>query len=323
MTRSCTTMATSRQTTMQCRTEAHAWYCKQEPEMPRVVIIGSGMAATGATHRLSADGIVPMLFDKNAYHGGLTASKRGSAGFLFDMGPHISFTTDARIQALLADGVDGEFETIQISLNNYWRGYWLRHPVQLHLHGLPENVILKVIQDFVEERSRPESEISNYADWLQASFGRTFADLFPGQYTRKYHLTTPDNMTTDWLGPRLYRPSLEEVLRGALSPAAPTVHYITHFRYPSHGGFVSYLRKMLPQENLHRNHKAVLIEPKARQVHFANGKVVHYDTLISSVPLPELIAMVSDVPPDVSQASRRLACSTCVLVNIGVDRDNL
>ena len=40
----------------------------------------------------------------------------------------------------------------------------------------------------------------------------------------------------------MYRPSLEEMLRGALAPWAPDVHYITNFRYPTSGGFVSYLR---------------------------------------------------------------------------------
>ena len=44
--------------------------------------------------------------------------------------------------------LDQQFETVQINLNNYWRGYWPRHPVQLHLHGLPEDVIVKVIEDF-------------------------------------------------------------------------------------------------------------------------------------------------------------------------------
>ena len=70
------------------------------------------------------------------------------------------------------------------------------------------------------------------------------------QYTRKYHTTTAENMSTDWLGPRIYRPSLEEVLRGAISPSAPHVHYITHFRYPSDGGFVSYLKKFVRMGNL-------------------------------------------------------------------------
>ena len=93
-------------------------------------------------------------------------------------------------------------------------------------------MIVKVIADFVEERQGTERPVKNYADWLLSSFGRTFAELFPMQYTRKYHLTTAENMSTDWLGPRIYRPSLEEVLRGALSPSSPHIHYITHFRYP-------------------------------------------------------------------------------------------
>ncbi len=203
--------------------------------MPNIVILGSGMGGFGAAHRLHAEGVTPVMYDKNAYHGGHTASFKDN-GFIFDQGPHISFTKDSRIQDLFAESVDQMYETMQVNLNNYWRGYWPQHPVQLHMHGLPEDVIVKIISDFVEERQAPERPIGNYADWLLASFGQTFAELFPMQYTRKYHLTTADNMSTDWLGPRIYRPSLEEVLRGAISPSAPTVHYITHFRYPKEGG---------------------------------------------------------------------------------------
>src|SRR5262249_21487768 len=143
------------------------------------------------------------------------------------------------------------------------------------------------------------------------------------QYTRKYHTTTAENMSTDWLGPRIYRPSLEEVLRGALSALAPQVHYITHFRYPRDGGFVSYLNKFVPMGNLKLNHDLVAIDPRAQQLTFANGIVVQYDALVSSVPLPELIRIIEGVPSDVVEASLRLACSTCVLVNVGVNREDL
>jgi protoporphyrinogen oxidase len=281
------------------------------------------MAGFGAAYRLHAEGVTPVLYDKNAYHGGHTASFRHASGFLFDVGPHISFTKDPRIQDLFADSVDQHYETVQINLNNYWRGYWPRHPVQLHLHGLPEDVIVKVIADFVEQRQAPDRPIKNYADWLLSSFGRTFAELFPMQYTRKYHLTTADNMSTDWLGPRIYRPSLEEVLRGALSPSSAHVHYITHFRYPTDGGFVSYLKKFIPLGRLHFNHELVSVDPRARELRFSNGAVAPYDALVSSVPLPDLVRMIAGVPRDVLDASRRLACSTCVLVNVGVDRKDL
>jgi protoporphyrinogen oxidase len=281
------------------------------------------MAGFGAAYRLHGAGVTPVMYDKNEYHGGHTTSFRYNTDFVFDVGPHISFTKDPRIQELFADSVDQQYETGQINLNNYWRGYWPQHPVQLHLHGLPEDVVVKVIADFVEERQRPERQVKNYADWLLSSFGRTFAELFPMPYARKYHLTSADNMSTDWLGPRIYRPSLEEVLLGAISPSPPQIHYITHFRYPSRDGFVSYLKKFVPLGNLKLNHRLVSIEPRTGLLRFSNGFQVHYDALVSSIPLPDLVRMIQGTPPDVLDASRRLACSTCVLVNVGVNREDL
>lgn len=291
--------------------------------MPNVVVLGSGMAGFGAAYRLHTEGITPVMYDKNVYHGGHTASFRSESGFLFDVGPHISFTKDSRIQDLFAESVDQHYETVQINLNNYWQGAWPLHPVQLHLHGLPEDVVVKVISDFVEVHQQPERPVTNYADWLLSSFGRTFAELFPMRYTRKYHTTSAENMSTDWLGPRIYRPSLEEMLRGAVSPSAPHVHYITHFRYPSAGGFVNYLEKFVPLGNLKLNHELVSIDPRAKMLRFSNGLVTNYDRLVSSIPLPDLVCMIQGTPQDVLDASRRLACSTCVLVNLGVNREDL
>ncbi len=291
--------------------------------MQDIVILGSGMSGFGAAYRLHAEGVTPVMYDKNAYHGGQTTSFHCNGGFIFDVGPHISFTKDSRIQDLFADSVDQQYETVQIYLNNYWRGYWPQHPVQLHLYGLPEDVVVKIIADFAEERQAPGHPVRNYADWLLSSFGRTFAELFPMQYTRKYHLTTAENMSTDWVGPRIYRPNLEEVLRGALSQSPPHNHYITHFRYPTSGGFVSYLKRFLPLGNLRLHHELVSVDPRSRQVSFSNDVVAHYDGLISSIPLPDLIPMIRGTPHDVLDASRRLACSTCLLVNVGVDREDL
>ena len=290
---------------------------------PNIVVLGSGMAGFGAAYRLNAEGINPVMYDKNSYHGGHTASFRNQSGFLFDIGPHISFTKDPRIQELFAESVDQQYESLPINLNNYWQGYWPQHPVQLHLHGLPVDTVTKVISDFVEERQKPEPVIHNYADWLVSSFGRSFAEFFPMRYTRKYHLTSAENMSTDWLGPRIYRPNLDEVLRGALSPSAPQVHYITHFRYPSAGGFVNYLKKFVPLGNLKLGHQLTAIDPRSRELRFSNGHVTNYDGLVSSLPLPDLLAMISGAPDDVVAAAQRLACSTCVLVNLGINREDL
>jgi len=291
--------------------------------MKNVAVLGSGMAAWGAAYQLQCEGVRAAMYDQNPYYGGHTASFRHDTGFIFDIGPHISFTKDERIQQLFAESVDGQFETVQINLNNYWRGYWPTHPVQLHLYGLPTDVVVKVIEDFVGVQNAPEQPICTYADWLLASFGKTFSELFPMQYARKYHLTTADNMSTDWLGPRIYKPNLTQVLQGALSPAAPNVHYITHFRYPKQGGFVSYLKKFLPAGDLNLDHKLVALNTRTKEMNFANGTVDSYDAVVSSIPLDQIVPMIAGTPKDVLEAAAKLACSTCVLVNVGVDREDL
>jgi protoporphyrinogen oxidase len=280
------------------------------------------MAGFGAATHLHAEGIRPVVYDRNYYYGGHTASFRDKKGFLFDLGPHISFTKDPRIQDLFAKYVDQKYEAVQVKLNNYWRGLRLTHPVQLHLNGLPKDLIVEIISDFVKEHA-VERKIANYEDWLIASYGKKFAELFPMQYTRKYHLTTAANMTTNWLGPRMYRPSLEEMLKGALAPWTPDVHYITNFRYPTNGGFVSYLKDLPGIADLRLGHELVAVDPRKRELRFANGAATRYDSLVSSVPLPELVPMIAGAPADVVEASGKLACSTCVLVNVGVGRSDL
>ena len=80
-----------------------------------------------------------------------------------------------------------KYEAVQVKLDNYWRGLRLTHPVQLHLNGLPHDLIVEIIADFVKASTAAEQPIANYEDWLIASYGRKFAELFPMTYTRKYH----------------------------------------------------------------------------------------------------------------------------------------
>ena len=291
--------------------------------MSRLAILGTGMAGLGAAHRLGAEGVEPVLYDKLPYAGGHTASFRFDEGFVFDDGPHISFTKDERFQELLAAAVKGEFEVLQAEINNHWKGHWIKHPAQVNLHGLPDDLVVDIVRDFVEAQARERGEIANYEEWLFASFGETFARTFPMEYGEKYHTLPASRMSTDWLGPRLYRPKLEEVLRGALSPARQEVHYVSHFRYPTRGGFQGYVDGLLEGLNVVLEHEAVKIDPVARRIDFANGSSAGYDQLVSSVPLPLLIPMVEGAPPEVVEQAKLLAWSQCLLVNLGIDRADL
>jgi protoporphyrinogen oxidase len=290
--------------------------------MKSIAVLGSGISALAASQRLVGERARVTLYDKNETYGGHTRSVRYKEGFTFDMGPHVSFTSDKRIEAMLAENVDGQFESHRYRFSNYFEGHWLGHPAQTNLYGLPTELVVKVIADFVEQGSRQE-EIKNYEDWLRVAYGRTFAERFPGQYTFKYHTTPARNLTTDWMGPRMYRPKLEEVLRGALTSETPNVHYIQGFRYPRAGGFGAYLEKWAKAADIELAHEVVSLDPREQTVGFRNGRTIGFDAVISSIPLRDLIPMITGVPDDVRAAAARLACSACVLVNIGVDRADL
>ena len=69
--------------------------------------------------------------------------------------PHVSFTKHERLQKLFADSIDGQYETLHTKVNNYWKGHWVKHPAQVNLYGLPPEVIVNVIRDFVEAQQKP------------------------------------------------------------------------------------------------------------------------------------------------------------------------
>jgi protoporphyrinogen oxidase len=291
--------------------------------MKRVVILGAGMSGFGAAHRLHSKGIRPVMYDQMPYPGGHTASFTFEPGFTFDNGPHVSFTKNIYIQDLFAESVQGEYESVSYNLNNYWRGYWIKHPAQSNLHGLPKDLIVKIIKDFADVNYGPDREVRNYEDWLLASYGATFARTFPMEYTAKYWTTEARNLTTGWLGPRMHRPKFEEVLFGAFSQESPSVHYITEFRYPRRNGFGAYLSMFIPKPELRLGQKVTGIDAKKKVLRFGPGKTDNYQSLISSIALPDLILLIDDVPVDVVEAVGKLACSSCVLVNVGIDRHDV
>ena len=289
----------------------------------KVVILGSGMAGLGASHMLGSAGVTATVYEKNSYPGGHTASFAHDSGFTFDDGPHISFTRNKRLQKLFADNVEGAFETLQAYVNNYYQGTWIKHPAQANLHNLPAELKAQCVLDFI---SASQSDVverpKNYLEWLISVFGESFAVNFPAVYGKKYHTVGPEQMSTVWMGPRLYRPSMQEVIQGAFLAETPDVHYASHFRYPTRGGFVAFLEPLIRQAAPRLGYEVSKIDPIKGVLQFSNGYQDQYDHLISSVPLPALIPMIVGVPQKVRAAAAKLACTTCVTVNIGVGRDD-
>lgn len=291
--------------------------------MKPIAVLGTGMAGLGAGSVLERASVPFVCYDKNSYLGGHTRSFRYDSGFVFDEGGHISFTKHDHVRDVLADNIRGQYEERSLRIDNYWRGRRIPHPVQCNLRGLPADLVVNVIRDFVAAQSGVMKAGQTYAEWLYNAYGKSFAETFPMVYGRKYHTTTMDRLTTDWIGPRMYRPSLEEILRGAFECGVAGAHYVGTFRYPSVGGFVSYLEPFAERFEVRLNHRLTRLDPKQKVLHFANGERVEYEQVISSIPLPDLIPMIEGVPGEIVDSAGRLAFTQAVLINLGINRSDL
>jgi protoporphyrinogen oxidase len=301
------------------------------------VVLGTGMAGLGAAHALHSAGAPFVCYDKNNYLGGHTRSFRYDNGFVFDDGGHVSFTKNVHVQKILAENVLGEFVEKRLTIDNFWQGHRIPHPVQNNLRHLPSELVVQIIADFMRAEftrndckghanshanPKESDQLSpqTYADWLHKAYGATFAKTFPMIYGKKYHTTAMENLTTDWIGPRMYRPTIEEFIRAALPGTTAIPNYIDVFRYPLRGGFVSYLEPFGRRFPIQLSKQVIRLDPHEKVLQFADGESICYGTVISTIPLPDLIPLITDVPDDVLAASQKLAFTTAYLVNLGVGR---
>ncbi len=291
--------------------------------MDKVVVLGAGMAGYGAAKRFKESGVPFEIFEKNSYYGGHCASFTFDNKWIFDDGPHISFTKHEDVKEIFAENTGNSYYEFEANVDNYWKGKWIKHPAQVNLHGLPPEFNAKMLYEMIELKNAPHKQVKNYKEWLYASYGKTFSENFPMKYTRKFHTTDAENLSLDWLGPRMYQPDLYQVIYGMLSPSTEDVHYIKGFRYPNKKGFVNFMSGVEKEASVQYNEELVNINLKKKHLRFNSGRELNYKHCFSSMPLNEIISIMEDAPPWIKEEAKKLAWTQCVVVNFGVKRMNI
>ncbi len=286
------------------------------------IILGAGLAGLGASHALKLKGENSLVLEQRDSYGGL-AGNFVINGFRFDRFVHFSFTENKRVNDLFLQN-----EVIRHIPNpsNIYNGKWIKHPAQNNLYPLSEEEKRMIIRDFKSRKSVAEfgvqSDVS-YEDWLRCQFGDYFAEHFPMVYTRKYWMKEAKDLRTEWVGNRLYQPSVDEVIAGCEREDGRVTYYAKEMRYPAKGGYSSFFKSLAEEADIRYNTEIVRINPTQKVVVDSVGNTYHYSRLISSVPLPEVIAMMPDVPSQVVEAAGQLECTSGYHISIGLKTENI
>lgn len=284
-----------------------------------IAILGAGIAGIAAGYHLSQRGIEHTIFEKNSFWGGLCDNFSIGEGFLFDKFVHLSFTKSEVVKELFHKNT--AFYSHKPESSNYYKDLWLKHPVQNNLAPLSIEEKIRIIEDFVAKPTL--NTIHNYEDWLLVQFGTYFKEHFSEKYTRKYWSISSKELTTDWLANRISIPSLETLLKGAFEVQEENFYYAQEMRYPQQGGYKSFLNNMATNVSIKTLKEVALIDPLHKKITFVDGCETHYEKLISSLPLPEIVKIIKDAPKKVIEAGEKLLATSGQLVSIGFNRPDI
>jgi protoporphyrinogen oxidase len=288
----------------------------------KVVIIGGGLAGASAGYHLADSD--PLLFEKEAVIGGLCRSFIQD-GFTFDCTGHLIHLRNAYTKELVSTILPDAFNAHERRAAIYSKSTTTPYPFQANTYGLPPEVVKECVIGFVESmQGGVNGGPKNFHDWVLQTFGTGIAKHFMLPYNEKFWKQDLRTITSDWVSWSIPKPSLEEVVNGALGLTNKGMGYNPKFIYPKHGG-IDCLPQALAQpiRRVQVNETVESIDPKKKYVRMASGREEPYDFLISTLPLPILYRMLKGAPDGLAAAAQKLQAVSVLNINLGIDRPDL
>lgn len=287
--------------------------------MGSMIVLGAGLAGLGCAAHLPGS----RVFEAADQPGG-HARSHTLAGVAFDQGAHISHTKDPDFLKRICAAAGDVCEIAPSVVGNVWQGRWLTYPVQNNLHELPEDDRVRALTDLVESHlRRDQPDPADYLAWCRAQYGEFLTEMFYRRYTAKYWRVGMEELATDWLGGRLLPSQLPRILAGAIRPEPENQAVFTRFRYPRRGGFFGFFAPLYDCLPVTYGERAAEIDTRRKTVLFRSGRKEQYEQLASSIPLPDLVAIIENVPAEIREAAGRLRHTQLLCVNLVVNRPRL
>jgi protoporphyrinogen oxidase len=290
--------------------------------MKKVVVIGGGLAgASAAYHLLDQD---PVIFERESSIGGLCRSFTQD-GFTFDCTGHLIHLKNAYVKDLVARLLPDAFNSHERLAAIYSQSTMTPYPFQANTYGLPPQVVKECVVGFVESLQAPSNgNATNFHDWVLKTFGSGIASHFMLPYNEKFWKQDLRTITADWVSWSIPKPSLDEVVNGALGLTNKGMGYNPRFIYPKTGGIECLPQALAkPVKRIYLNETVESIDPKKKVVRMASGREERYDSLITTLPLPETYRLLKDTSDSLRHSASLLRAIGIFNINIGIDRPNV
>ncbi len=288
----------------------------------RVIVVGGGLAGLACARELGERCTVLEAADRV---GGLCRTDR-IGGFSFDWTGHWLHARDPEIRKLIEGRwLAGNLIEVRRRARIYSEGVWTTFPYQFNLHGLPARTVADCVLGFVDAtlgpggadlRARP---MKNAADFILRNLGEGFARHFMFPYNEKLYTVRCEELSPEWGGRFIPRPSLEDVVNGAVGLAREDAGYNASFWYPREGGIETLPRGIAGdlRGEVRLSTPVRALDLKRRRLRLASGEEVEYGALVLTAPLPACAGLLTEAPAEVREAAAKLRAVSVTVVEVG------
>jgi protoporphyrinogen oxidase len=290
-----------------------------------ILVIGAGLAGLSTAYHLQDRPCRVIEKDKEA--GGLCRSYQRD-GFTFDYTGHLLHFRQPAIQDLVERLLPGQLERHSRRSYVYSYGTYTEYPYQVNTHGLPPEVVRDCLLGFIATLTAPPApgppEERSFKQWILESLGEGFAKHFMVPFNEKLWQVPLEELTADWVSWLVPKPEVKDVINGALGIKDRAFGYNASFLYPRRGGIGVLPRAFLAGvKDIVYGSELIEVDTARRRAVFHDGRVEFYETLVSTIPVPELVRRCTDLPEAIREAAAALRFVSVYNVNLGVAREGV
>lgn len=295
-----------------------------------IVIVGAGLAGLSTAYHLS--GMPYRLYEREQEVGGLCRSYQKD-GFTFDYTGHLLHFRQPAIKELVERLLAGQLQKHSRKSFIYSHRTYTEYPFQVNTHGLPPEVVRECLMGFIATLTRQPSSIEpkerSFKQWILDNLGEGMAKHFMVPFNEKLWQVSLDELTSDWVSWLVPKPELKDVINGALGIKDKAFGYNPSFLYPAANGIRVLPESFLPGiDGVKNGVELVEVDTKRRRALFhdrqrGESREEHFESLVSTIPVPELTRRCLDFPAHLKEAAQGLRWVSVYNVNLGVSREQV
>ncbi len=288
------------------------------PTHASTIIIGAGLAGLSTAYHLKSG---YQLLEAQAQVGG-ECSTDHVLGYHFDKAGHLLHLNTSSMTRLVQRLCPGAWQLVARDARIHLLNKEGAYPFQANLFPLPPTLKGQALMDYLKAATTDKkSKPAHFEAWSRQTFGDSITDLFVIPYNEKLWTVPASRLTLEWMGRFMPRPELERVLLGAFQEIKAGGGYNASFYYPHQGGIEQLAQALAKNLNhLQLSSPVEQVDVKRKTITIKGGEQRSWQTLVSTMPLPALVARLQAAPARIKTAAQKLNWNSVLVLNLGIKR---